>query len=293
MPTQSPTLLNPSDDEQQTLERRVWVRYPCLMRTTCQPVAARGPEEPHWQAQIRDLSAGGVGLAVVRRFERGTGLTIEIPAEGTYAGDTLLARVVHLRPLREGGWLLGCEFVSPLSEETVQRLVAMKMATPPLPADPPFQRRPPTLHSIGDDDTVETRLPSKATRLNRRPLITDHGEGAASDPACRRPSIIRLRGLSQIIANKVWEGGPQLQVGRLDGLEICIDDLSVSRKHAELAWSREGWTVRDLGSSNGSCLNGKAIGQDARKVRTGDVLQFGVATLVVEDILNQVRTAGQ
>jgi hypothetical protein len=107
---------------------RVWVRHECNLPTICQPVAARGPDEPQWEARIRDISPGGVGLLAVRRFERGTGLAIEIPEAGDYAGDTLLARVVHINVLPEGGWLLGCAFVSPLSEDTVTRLAHLKQS---------------------------------------------------------------------------------------------------------------------------------------------------------------------
>src|SRR5690349_18086621 len=106
------------------VECRVFVRHECDLPTLCQPVAARGPDEPQWQARIRDISSGGFGLEVVRRFERGTGLAVEIPEEGDYHGDTLLARVVHVKSRPEGGWLLGCAFVSALSDDTVRRLVA-------------------------------------------------------------------------------------------------------------------------------------------------------------------------
>jgi hypothetical protein len=58
-------------------------------------------------------------LTLNRRFERGSGLAIELPTEeGTTA--TVLARVVHVRGLSDGTWLLGCDFISELSEEEVQ-----------------------------------------------------------------------------------------------------------------------------------------------------------------------------
>jgi hypothetical protein len=107
-------------------EGRVWLRHQCELTTTCQPVAARGPDDPQWDARIRDISAGGIGLVVIRRFERGVSLAVEIPAEGDYVGDTLLARIVHVRAMPGEGWMLGCAFVSPLSEETVAKLVQLR-----------------------------------------------------------------------------------------------------------------------------------------------------------------------
>jgi hypothetical protein len=104
----------------------VWLRHECDLPTTCQPVAARGSDEPQWQGRIRDISAGGVGLIMVRRFERGTGVAIELPPSGGYPGDTVLARVENVKALPGGSWLLGCAFVSPLSESTVDRVIDLE-----------------------------------------------------------------------------------------------------------------------------------------------------------------------
>jgi hypothetical protein len=98
--------------------------------TVCQPVAARGPNDPQWHVRIFDISAGGVGLIAVRRFERGTGLAVEIPAQGDYPGDTLLARVVRIEPAPGEGWLLGCAFVSVLSEDTATKLARLYTTGP-------------------------------------------------------------------------------------------------------------------------------------------------------------------
>ena len=49
-------------------------------------------------------------------------------------------------------------------------------------------------------------------------------------------------------------------IGRLDPLEIVLDDSSVSRYHAEVRATDRGWRVRDLGSTNGTRLNGVRLG---------------------------------
>src|SRR4051794_12690677 len=97
-------------------ECRFWERFPCNLETTCQPVAARHDGDPTWSATIQDVSAGGVGLIVTRRFERGTGLSVEIPARGDEPANVLLARVTHVGALPDRKWLLGCAFISELSE---------------------------------------------------------------------------------------------------------------------------------------------------------------------------------
>jgi hypothetical protein len=97
-------------------------RHSCEVPTTCQPPSA-WCKDP-WPATIRDISTDGLSLSLNRRFERGSGLAIELPTEdGTTA--TVLARVVAVGTHPQGGWLLGCRFISELSEEEVQRVLEL------------------------------------------------------------------------------------------------------------------------------------------------------------------------
>lgn len=117
------------------VECRVYERLNCGLETSCQPVAARGDADATWQAKVRDVSVGGLGLVLKRRFERGAGLAIEIPATASRPGDTLLVKVVHTTRLPDGEWLLGCALVSQLSEDELKALVGLGQAAPP-PAEP-------------------------------------------------------------------------------------------------------------------------------------------------------------
>lgn len=68
-----------------------------------------------------------------------------------------------------------------------------------------------------------------------------------------------------------------LRIGRLEGCDLRLGHTSVSRVHAELF--RDGgdrWLLRDLGSTNGTQVNGShVIGTTA--VRPGDRVVFGAA----------------
>jgi hypothetical protein len=102
---------------------RIGERYPLDLESACQPGASRNDRDLVWAATIRDISAGGVGIVLPRRFEPGTGLAIELPGQDGGAGETLLARVAHVQRLPEGGWLLGCSFLSELSDQELENVL--------------------------------------------------------------------------------------------------------------------------------------------------------------------------
>ncbi len=92
----------------------------------------------------------------------------------------------------------------------------------------------------------------------------------------KRP--LRLRGISGEIKGQVWESDTLLRAGRLASLEIVLDDSSVSRRHAEVRHADDGWSVRDLDSTNGTYVNGVRIGpgeQPLKAARHRPVRQGG------------------
>lgn len=75
-------------------------------------------------------------------------------------------------------------------------------------------------------------------------------------------------------------GSPTVRIGRGAGATLRMADESVSRHHAELRHVDEGWMLRDLGSMNGTTVNGLRITTTVR-VRPGDRVSFGAVAYVL------------
>ncbi len=78
------------------------------------------------------------------------------------------------------------------------------------------------------------------------------------------------------------EGLPAV-IGRSTDADLTLTDDTVSRRHAEFRGDRAAIEVEDLGSSNGTTLNGNAI-VGSILLRDGDLLGFGSATVLVKRV---------
>src|SRR5512142_3290975 len=74
--------------------------------------------------------------------------------------------------------------------------------------------------------------------------------------------------------------GAALVVGRAPTSDIPIFDPTISRRHAEVQVDDLGVHVRDLGSSNGTFLNGNKV--DTASLALGDVVTFGKVAFQVQ-----------
>jgi pSer/pThr/pTyr-binding forkhead associated (FHA) protein len=69
------------------------------------------------------------------------------------------------------------------------------------------------------------------------------------------------------------------KAGRHPDSDIFLDDITVSRRHAEVVHDNDGYKLRDVGSLNGTYLNRERIEREA-KLAHGDELQIGKFKLV-------------
>jgi pSer/pThr/pTyr-binding forkhead associated (FHA) protein len=78
--------------------------------------------------------------------------------------------------------------------------------------------------------------------------------------------------------SKYTMDGPTTTAGRHPDSDIFLDDITVSRRHAEFRRDRNGYTVVDVGSLNGTYLNRARI--DDAPLANGDEVQIGKFRLV-------------
>jgi pSer/pThr/pTyr-binding forkhead associated (FHA) protein len=62
-------------------------------------------------------------------------------------------------------------------------------------------------------------------------------------------------------------------VGRADDSDVMLDDVTVSRHHAQFVRDAAGWHLRDVGSLNGTYVNRQRI--DSTDLAGGDEVQLG------------------
>ena len=71
-----------------------------------------------------------------------------------------------------------------------------------------------------------------------------------------------------------------VSIGRLSSNDVVLSDSNVSRRHAELRRRGERWILADLGSTNGTLVNGKLSRE--HELRNGDRVSFGTSELIFE-----------
>lgn len=86
------------------------------------------------------------------------------------------------------------------------------------------------------------------------------------------------------------DGMPAAVVGRSSHAEVGLLDPEVSRRHARLEFARGVVYLTDLGSSNGTFLNGKRIKNEGIEVRAGDDIDVGNSRLTVVETSPQTWT---
>lgn len=126
------------------------------------------------------------------------------------------------------------------------------------------------LTDLATDLTADVTGTMEAPVSTTGPLGTlDSGSMAAVEPGTAM--LIVRRGPSE--GTSFVLNAERTLVGRADDADVLLDDVTVSRRHAEFSRGEAGWQLRDLGSLNGTYVNRKLI--DHAVLSGGDELQIG------------------
>ncbi len=73
----------------------------------------------------------------------------------------------------------------------------------------------------------------------------------------------------------------EVTIGRAPGCAVSIDNAKISKLHARVFESDGRWVIADLGSTNGTTVNGELCGTPVR-LNPGDLIGIGEAVLEFE-----------
>ena len=125
----------------------------------------------------------------------------------------------------------------------------------------------PALHDRATDRHGQHDRPSEADRHSER---DQQGLSDRQSLGARQGQLSSVHQLARA----------RLSIGRLPDNDVVIDDLLVSRRHAVLQQRGSQWSLEDLGSGNGTFVNGHRITR--APVSTADVIGIGRALLQLD-----------
>ena len=105
--------------------------------------------------------------------------------------------------------------------------------------------------------------------------VSDVAEPINSSPRLVEAALVLLNG------ERITLDTDSLKIGRQASCRIVFNDSNVSREHAQLRRSADGWKLLDLGSTNGTKINGVKITEEQLLVN-GDELGFGTSSAKFE-----------
>jgi predicted component of type VI protein secretion system len=103
------------------------------------------------------------------------------------------------------------------------------------------------------------------------------GDGELAKGSASRPGLVLLYApnFEQLAPAYVFDV-PELTIGRDTSNPVCVPEQAVSREHARIAFDGTRWLLRDLGSRNGTMVDGQYIHevelQSLHEIRVGDAI---------------------
>jgi pSer/pThr/pTyr-binding forkhead associated (FHA) protein len=119
-----------------------------------------------------------------------------------------------------------------------------------------------------------TKLNQGQTTASYAPAFEEKGNGASPVPDIDAAALIELDQVEGTAGRRMHDIKDEVvTVGRSPESDIFLDDVTVSRQHAEIERGEGGYRIRDVGSLNGTYVNRVRV--DAVDLRNGDEIQVG------------------
>jgi hypothetical protein len=142
------------------------------------------------------------------------------------------------------------------------------VAEAPEPAPTPLFEPPP----VFEDASVFEPAPAA-------PPISTQGAAVAAAPVAHIGDALILALANPAATFTVAK--TTVTIGRGEENKIRLDDLSVSRRHARIAWKQGGYWLSDLGSMGGTWVDGTRLNAPHR-IAVGELIDIGLCRLTVD-----------
>ncbi|MFZ5445299.1 MAG: FHA domain-containing protein [Myxococcota bacterium] len=149
-----------------------------------------------------------------------------------------------------------------------------------------------------EGDGLEALDPELGSRTKALPALErDEGEVGSDEPeeaddanATRAGPPLKLEIIGGPDSGKKKKfKGVRMVIGRTPGVDLQLSDQSVSRRHVELIYADEGVMLKDLGSGNGTRVNGTKVAE--KKLEHGDEISIGKTKIRFVDELAAFKKA--
>lgn len=123
--------------------------------------------------------------------------------------------------------------------------------------------------------------PMTTTNINQQ--LPPQTENLQTETLTREPTVPKTRESAMLVLQRGSEAGRRwpldrsrpLTIGRSEECDIVLPDRQVSRYHAQITWQGEYFQVEDLGSKNGTHVNGQELAEPS-SLHDGDELQIAL-----------------
>ena len=134
-----------------------------------------------------------------------------------------------------------------------------------------FLRQPVLAGSAIQAGSISSQEASGIDEMNRTQIF----EPGGTDPNVSPPSEALKHAIYPLVKGEYSNSTSKFfTIGRVDGNDMIIPDFAISKKHAVITIDNSKFYIKDLGSTNGTMVNGTRLDKKPVKIHDKDVLSF-------------------